>query len=392
MRITVCLTVEVSTTSFSTIEEAAISVGRDAAKQVITEACARLEAGRGRSVRKARCRRRRTVLTRAGYVTIHRGRARRADGTRFFPLDERLGLAAHHEASAAVRARGCVLAAEHPYREAARLLSVEVGEAVDHRALWRWVQADGSARLRERAERVHALFGDGEAPPGPEEVPPRLTVAADATGIRLIGGASSVKVAVAFTASEQVGKTHKRKLVERMVYADLAEVDPFGKALATELEHRYGYHRVPSVMLLGDGEPWIAGLGDDWLPGARYQCDHWHVSSKIRDFCRPDLPRYPRILARAFRSPARLAKDLRSGRLGGDPEQARLLAGYLEGNAPHLHTYRNMGPGHWLHGSGPVEKHVELTVNRRFKRRGMRWSRSGARNLLAIRLEVIAAR
>jgi len=51
-----------------------------------------------------------------------------------------------------------------------------------------------------------------------------------------------------------------------------------------------------------------------------------------------------------------------------------------------------MGPGEWMHGSAPAEKHIELTVNRRFKRRGMRWSKKGARNLLAIRLEVIATR
>jgi hypothetical protein len=45
-----------------------------------------------------------------------------------------------------------------------------------------------------------------------------------------------------------------------------------------------------------------------------------------------------------------------------------------------------------MHGSAPAEKHIELTVNRRFERRGMRWSRRGARNLLALRLEVIATR
>ena len=60
--------------------------------------------------------------------------------------------------------RGCALAAEHSYREAARLLGAEVGATVDHRAVWRWVQADGSARLRERAERIQRVFGDGEAP------------------------------------------------------------------------------------------------------------------------------------------------------------------------------------------------------------------------------------
>jgi hypothetical protein len=74
------------------------------------------------------------------------------------------------------------------------------------------------------------------------------------------------------------------------------------------------------------------------------------------------------------------------------PRRPACWAAYLEGNATHLYTFTRMGPGHWLHGSGPVEKHVELTVNRRFKRRGMRRSRRGARNLLAIRLEVIATR
>ena len=133
--------------------------------------CRGLETSRGPRARKARHGRRRTVLTRAGYITITRGRARRPDGARYFPLDEGLGLASHHEASSAVRRRGCHLAAEHPYREAARLLSAEVGAPVDHRAVWRWVQAEGNAVLTARAERVNAVFADGEAPPRPASAP-----------------------------------------------------------------------------------------------------------------------------------------------------------------------------------------------------------------------------
>ncbi len=393
MRLTVCVTVEVRSTRFCDIEEACVRAGAEAVREAMVRAVDSIERSRGPRVRKARGRRRRTVLTRAGYITITRGRARRPDASRYFPTDERLGLRPHHEASPWVRRRGCALAAEHPYREAARLLGAEVGAPVDHRAIWRWVQAEGDARLKARAERVNAMFSDGEAPPSPPgAVPEVLTVAPDATGIRLIDGGATVKVAVAFTASEQVGTTSKRRLVDRMVFADVAEVDDFGRALAYALEARYSCHRVPRVMLLGDGEPWIAGLGQDWLPSARYQCDWWHVGAKLRQFCRFDLSRYSRWRTRAFRSPLRLAKDLRAGRHRGDPEEARLLADYLEHNAPHLYTFRAMGQGHWLHGSGPVEKHVELTVNRRFKRRGMRWSRRGARNLLAIRLEVIASR
>ena len=359
----------------------------------MAQACQRLEAARGPRARRARGGRRRTILTRCGYLTITRGRSRRPDGTRYFPLDERLGLAPHHEASPWVRTRGCELAAEHPYREATRLLGSQVGASVDHRAIWRWVQAEGDAKLTERADRVNAMFSDGEAPPRSDRpVPERLTVAVDATGIRLIQGeGASVKLAVSFTGTEQLTKA-KRRLVDRHVFADISEPDPFGQALAYELERTYGAHRIGSCMLLADGETWIKHLADDWLPTARYQCDHWHLAAKIREFCDREEHRFRRMLNRAFALPHKLAAQLVAGRWRGDPEKARELAIYLTNNGDHLQTFGHMGPGRWLHGSAPAEKHIELTVNRRFKRRGMRWSKRGARNLLAIRLEVIATR
>jgi hypothetical protein len=134
--------------------------------------CRRLEASRGPRARRARHGRRRTILTRAGYLTITRGRARRPDGTRYFPTDERLGLASHHEASPWVRRRGCELAAEHPYREAARLLGAEVGAHVDHRAIWRWVQAEGDQVLRARADRVNAMSSWVRPHPDPTDRSP----------------------------------------------------------------------------------------------------------------------------------------------------------------------------------------------------------------------------
>ncbi len=115
-------------------------------------------------------------------------------------------------------------------------------------------------------------------PPRPERpVPDRLTVAVDATGIRLIEGeGDSVKLAVSFTGTEQVGGT-RRRLVDRHVFADICEPDPFGRALAYERERTYGAHRIGACMLLADGETWIKNLAGDWLPSARYQCDHFHL-------------------------------------------------------------------------------------------------------------------
>jgi hypothetical protein len=389
----VLLTVDVpSTASFEQIEQVCLRACRATGRQALEQVLARREQQRRRRRAKG-WGRRRTVLTRMGYVSFRRGRSRRADGSRFFPLDEHLGLPAHHEASPWVRGRGCELAAGHPYREAARLLSAEVGAPLDHRAVWRWVQAEGDARLKQRAEAINRLFEDGEPPPAPNEpVPDVLTVGIDATGIRMQDGTkASAKLAVAFTASEPLPAKGKRRLARRTVFAEIAEVDEFGMALAHELERRYGAHRIARMMVLGDGEPWIEGLTRSWLPTARYQCDWWHVGAKVRQLCRDELYRFPRLRRRAFRATARLASDLVAGRVGGDPEEARLLGGYLARNGPHLHTFQAMGPGHWLHGSGPAEKHIELTINRRFKRRGMSWSHRGARNLLALRLEVIAS-
>jgi hypothetical protein len=392
VRVSVLLTVEVSSTpTFDEIEQACVKASRAAGLEAIGQVVSKVEQRRGRRVHRHRGRRR-TVLTRLGYVTFQRGRGRRADGTRYFPLDEQLALPAHHEASPWVRHQGCELATHHPYREAARLLSAEVGARVDHRAVWRWVQAEGDERLRARAEAINRLFEDGEPPPAPEgTVPEALTVGIDATGIHLQDGTkASVKLAVAFTASEPLPAKGKRRLVRRAVFAEICEVDEFGMALAHELERSYGAHRIERMMVLGDGEPWIEGLTRSWLPTARYQCDWWHVGAKVREFCRAEPRRFPRLRRRAFRATAHLASDLVAGKLGGDREEARLLGGYLGRNAPHLETFKKMGPGHWLHGSGPAEKHIELTINRRFKWRGMSWSHRGARNLLALRLKVIA--
>lgn len=394
MRASVCVTVEIGSTRLEDIETACLEAARQGALEAMGSIIERMERSRGPRARRARHGRSRTILTRCGFLTIRRGRSRRSDGTRYFPLDDHLGLAPHHEASPWVRARGCDLAAEHPYREAARLLSEDVGERVDHRAVWRWVQQEGDSTLRERAERINAMFSLGEVPPQPgSPVPEALTVGIDATGIHLQDGTlASVKLAVAFTASEQVRATSKRRLTRRHVFADLGDPDEFGMALAYELERTYGAHRVARMMILADGEPWIEALTRSWLPTARYQCDWWHVGAKVREFCRAELHRFPRLKNRAFRSPERLARDLLAGKVRGDPEEARLLGGYLARNAGHLSTFTRMGEGHWLHGSGPAEKHIELDINRRFKRRGMSWSRPGARNLLAIRLEVIAKR
>jgi hypothetical protein len=100
-------------------------------------------------------------------------------------------------------------------------------------------------------------------------------------------------------------------------------------------------------LLLADGEIWIKHLAGDWLPPARYQCDHWHLAARIREFCNREEHRFRRMLDRAFSAPDHLAAQLLAGRWKGDPDKARELAVYLTNNGDHRHT-----TGRWVPDGG----------------------------------------
>ncbi len=91
------------------------------------------------------------------------------------------------------------------------------------------------------------------------------------------------------------------------------------------------------------------------------------------------------------------AAKLRGGRLAVEPDKAIELARYVEGAAPHLfgcnRLPRAVRRGRMrVVGTGVVEKHQDLVVGRRMKRRGMRWTRRGADNLLALQARCFSDR
>ncbi len=75
----------------------------------------------------------------------------------------------------------------------------------------------------------------------------------------------------------------------------------------------------------------------------------------------------------------------------GPSEKLDDLLGYLEENWDGIYGSRGLreriGAREVLVvGSGGVEKNIDLILCRRFKGRGMSWSRTGAQNLLKLRL------
>ena len=77
----------------------------------------------------------------------------------------------------------------------------------------------------------------------------------------------------------------------------------------------------------------------------------------------------------------------------GDPEQVEKLLTYLEANQKGFYGARSLRPRLseeaklvCVEGSGAVEKHIDLTICRRFKGHGMRWTNRRANRLLKLRI------
>lgn len=335
----------------------------------------------------------RWVATTAGRVRVHRYRVKDQDGSHH-PLDRALGMAGS-EASPALREAVCDLALRLPYRQAASVISRFIGETFSHQSAWRVLQAEGARVRTEEGKLVASVFELGEAPPQDGPSPELVVVEADGTYLpaqREPSDRFEVKTGVFYTGKTRAGgRKHRRwRLLDKGCYATSADADRFGMGLAARGFHWVGLHRARWVLCAHDGLDEYGETFASWFPGAIHQIDHYHVAERIWEVCGGDRDRFEDLKRKAFADPLALAEELRSGALGLPPERSRELAGYLTHVAPDLwgihRLPRRLRRGRmYVVGSGVVEKHQDLLVGRRMKRQGMRWTRRGAENLLALR-------
>jgi hypothetical protein len=322
-----------------------------------------------------------------------------------YPLDHALGLRRQDRASPWI------------LRQATYLLGTFIDEEIDHRTLYRWMQKLGAQIVLEEDDQQQAVFRDGVIPerdPTQREI---IVAEVDGTFLRSqreegyqfevrLPSRTGVPpvlaartVGVLTTGKQLVSSTarHKRyRLLERVRYGGVETAQDFGERLFLKGEARLGLSRARHVLLVGDGADWIEALAghDRWR--ATYQLDWWHLTHAIRRTF-PDHPKVAnRLIKHLYRGQGR--KIIPAVRLAkrngvGDPEQVEALLGYLETNQAGFYGARSLkdelspeGRRVCVVGSGAVEKHVDLTIDRRFKGQGMRWTRKGANRLLKLRI------
>lgn len=382
--------------TLAALEKAIFKALMAAGRQLLVAAFAILEANllaEGAGARQRR--RRRYLLTRFGEVRFVRWQTRTPKAYRC-PLDAALGLGPHDACSPWVQATAAWLVQAHPYRQAAAILSRMIGCFVDHRRVWGWAQSSGR-KLREHwEEKRAAVFDQGELPPAKPHPPRLVSTSVDGTYIKSRDGpAMEVKLGVWWTGSRLESPTaiHPRHLLTGKGYfATTDDADRFGQTFYVLAEDQVGISRAKDVFLVADGAGWTGELFPEWLAPTAFQLDHFHGKLRIKEVAKD-----PEVAARWWGWVAEQSLDalgrsltyyINAGRV--DPEAGRNLLHYFQKGAGALHTYlrlRQQGhsPQMAPRGSGAIEHNIDLVVARRFKRQGMRWSREGANNLLALR-------
>jgi len=382
------------------IEEKLMEMARKACRKMLVEIMAKKEEKIFRTekyTKKGKVSR--YICSQFGQVTYYRYKAKGRDGKYSFPLDEALGIKSSSSFTPLVEKRAVRLATLQPYRQAADILSYEINSKVDHRAIWRLVQKKGLVARDKREGEVESLYTSAKSPESDGISREIVVIEADGTGISSKEGKGKwmeAKIGIIYTGKKLESKTSKNKrykLENKTVYADILDSDAFGKNISYIAQEKYNLADAENILLISDGDRWLKNIQVGYLPGSVHQLDHYHLKKKLKRAYqeRPDL------LERAFdlinrKKQARLLQFVKlSAGNGAIPETlADDLITYIETNLDGIWAIDSLrgkiAKEVLVVGSGAIEKNVDIAVARRFKGRGMSWSKEGARNLMAFRI------
>ncbi len=388
------------------LEEACWSAARNAAKQLFLQALRQEEKrvlAKAEGERKGEIRR--YLTTKLGLVTFYRQKLKRQENGKnnyLYPLDKAIRLEPHQETTLWVRKRACELATRYTYREAAWLLSAEIGEEISHYPIHRWVQKKGKVLRQQEDEKWQATFEYGEAIEGEGEPRQIVVTEVDATMIHSQEEGRkniAVKLGVMYSGKELESETAKYKryqLKDKTLYGGIEEAQEFGEKLYLKGEEKLALTRAKNLLIIGDGDQWIRAIAQGPYFMATYQIDWRHILVKIHQTF-SDQPRLVSELVDYLYSGKgkEMLDIIKLARLLCEDDDRRKkiasLDSYIENNFDGLYGSRSLkdkveAKRVLVCSSGAMEKNIDVVIGRRFKRQGMSWTKEGANNLLKLRI------
>lgn len=212
-------------------------------------------------------------------------------------------------------------------------------------------------------------------------------------------GGMEGKVAVVATGIESVG-TDRQRLWPRRYAAPFGTADRLGQLAYAAACHLGGDDAAEQVVV-ADGAPWITTQAALHFPAATCILDWPHVARSIHRAIRAARPgRRNRELRRELHRtiPDLLwtgqveaaLTELSAVRTDREPVEALERAiNYLDHQRDWLGDYQTWQQQGYPIGSGAVEREVDVVINRRLAKRGMRWKRDNADAIMALRVDAL---
>ncbi len=192
------------------------------------------------------------------------------------------------------------------------------------------------------------------------------------------------KVGACFSQGVEISK-NRVWLMDKKSYACIEDAESFGEKFYLDCV-RHGVDKAKKVFVISDGARWIRNLKDNYFPEAIGVLDIWHLEREFKRVFGDKEGFINELKGLALNGKAKaIVERLWHEALRTRGEIRRRIKGLIE-YVSNNHDWIDNIPLVEGYGSGPVEKTVDITVARRFKKRGMSWYKRGANPLLMLRL------
>lgn len=299
--------------------------------------------------------------------------------------------------------------ASDSYQRAEETLWRIGGVSISDSSVWRQVQRWGKRFADVAKAEVAASQEEVTATEMKQQARPTAAakgVAMDGAMLHLRGeGWKELKVGCVFDILAQPSRRRetghweaKARAVNNRYVSHLGTPEPFGQKVWSQAR-AHGWFDAPKTVVLGDGASWIWRQADHHFVGSHQLVDWYHATEHLHAAALLIHPEEgPSRTAWYEASKAKLyagqAADLADGLVDQavalPPARADALeveAGYFANNSERM-AYACLRQAGFPIGSGMVESGCKQ-FKARFAGPGMRWSRSGAKQLLSIRAAVM---
>ena len=304
--------------------------------------------------------------------------------------------------------------AQEAFATASRDLAELAGVAVPSKTIERSAAvAGGAAEAANQAERAAILAGRVQ----PIAAAARLYVAMDGTGVPAVPKDSAgrpgkgpdgrartreAKLGCVFTQTHFDEEGWPVRDPDSTTYVGAIEpIEAFGPRLHAEAVRR-GLQHATTVIVLGDGAPWIWNRADQDFPGAVQIVDLYHarehvalvarlafgsgsesapawIAARREDLDAGDVE----IIVTEIRQLARRHPKMR--------QELRNEADYFDTNKLRM-CYKHFRARGFFVGSGVIEAGCKTVIGQRLKQSGMRWTVVGANAVIALRCRLLSNR